>query len=380
MLNIIADENLAYPIELFGQFGKVTLLNGRDILNPKLKNADVLIIRSVTQVNEALLKGTNIKFVGTATIGTDHLDTEYLSSRGITYASAPGCNSYAVAEYVITSLLFTAVKNDFSLKDKSIGIVGFGNVGSKVADFCESLGMKVLKNDPPLFRQGKLSDSLELNDLLSSDIITLHVPLTLEGKDKTFHLFDDDKLKDLKDGTVFINTARGDVVDNIALRKITKKKNLKLILDVWTNEPFIDRQLVNHSTIATPHIAGYTFEGKVNGSFIIYEALRKFLGKEKTIDLSLPKVNDNIIDLRYDSPMDRSIYEIVKNVYDVESDHKRLLEINLHSDVEIGSYFDKLRKDYPLRREFNNYIIRVNKTNADIKKILEKLRFTVINN
>lgn len=378
MINIVADENLAYPFELFSQFGDVQLINGRKITNSVLKNADALIIRSVTEVNESILTGTNIKFVGTATIGTDHIDTEYLTSKGISFASAPGCNSYAVAEYVIAALLDTAVKNNFSLENKTIGVVGIGNVGSKVVRYCEALGMKVLKNDPPLFRRGKLKDAIQLNDILESDIISLHVPLTIEGEDKTYHLIDKDKLKLLKDNTVLINTSRGAVVDNNALAEIIEQKNLKVILDVWENEPVINNSLVNLVQIGTPHIAGYTLEGKVNGSIMVYEALAEFLGKENTNRINLPGVHHDPIEYDFLMSKEVALNSIIKNIYNIARDHHNFLRINSLMDNGQGKYFDMLRKEYPLRREFNNYSVKLNRSDIAIERILKKLRFTVL--
>lgn len=328
MIKIIADENLAYPNELFSQFGEVRLVNGRNISNSMLKDIDVLIVRSVTDVNESLLAGTNVKFVGTATIGTDHIDIDYLNKNGIAFASAAGCNSYAVAEYLVAALLFTAVKENFSVKDKTIGVVGVGNVGSKVVRFCEALEMRILKNDPPLYRAGKLSDALPLNDLFDADIISLHVPLTFEGENKTFHLFDEDKLNRLKDNVILINTSRGSVVNNNSLKEIIEKKNLKIIWDVWENEPNIDEQLVDQVIIGTPHIAGYTFEGKVNGTIMIYEALVEFLKKEKFISLKLPDVNDQEKDFNISISTEISLNKIVKSIYDIEKDHNEFLLIN----------------------------------------------------
>ena len=378
MLNIIADENLAYPVELFSQFGDVQLINGRKITKSVLKYADALIIRSVTEVNESILTGTNIKFVGTATIGIDHIDTEYLASKGISFASAPGCNSYAVAEYIIAALFDTAVKNNFSLENKTIGVVGIGNVGSKVVRYCEALGMKVLKNDPPLFRQGKLEDAIQLNDILESDIISLHVPLTIEGEDKTYHLIDKDKLKLLKDNTVLINTSRGAVVDNNALAEIIEQKNLKIILDVWENEPDIDNSLVSLVQIGTPHIAGYTLEGKVNGSIMVYEALAEFLGKENPNSINLPKVHHDQIEYDFLMSKEEALNSIIKNIYNIAGDHNNFLRLNSLMDNERGKYFDKLRKEYPLRREFNNYSVKLNRSDITIEKIIRKLRFTVL--
>lgn len=377
MINIIADENLAYPVELFSQFGNVHLVNGRKITNSILTNADALMIRSVTEVTESLIDGTKIKFVGTATIGTDHIDIDYLKSKGIAFANAPGCNSYAVAEYVTASLIYTAVKNKFSLKDKTIGVVGIGNVGSKVARFCEALGMNVLKNDPPLCKQGKLSDSMPLNRLLGADIISLHVPLTFEGEDKTYHLFDEEKLGLLKSNTLLINTSRGAVIDNEALIRITNKKKLNVVLDVWENEPDILNDLVNNVLIGTPHIAGYTLEGKVNGSIMILKALADFLGKESYVNINLPEVIDNLHDYDFSGNSEAELYKIINRIYNIGDDHSKLISINSLPGKDRGRYFDKLRKEYPLRREFNNYKVKLNMPKPAIEKMLRDLRFTV---
>lgn len=377
MIKIIADENLAYPNELFSQFGEVRLVNGRNISNSMLKDIDVLIVRSVTDVNESLLTRTNVKFVGTATIGTDHIDIDYLNKNGIAFASAAGCNSYAVTEYLVAALLFTAVKENFSVKDKIIGVVGIGNVGSKVVRFCEALGMKVLKNDPPLYSTGKLNDALPLNDLFEADIISLHVPLTFEGENKTFHLFDEDKLNRLKDNAILINTSRGSVVNNKSLKEIIEKKNLKVIWDVWENEPNIDEQLVDQILIGTPHIAGYTFEGKVNGTIMICEALVEFLKNGKFISLKLPGVNDHEKEFNTSISTEFSLNKIVKSIYDIEKDHNEFLLINSLKSNERGKYFDKLRKVYPVRREFNNYSVRLSQSDSKTGQMLKNLRFKI---
>lgn len=378
MIKIVADENLAYAKELFSQFGEVKLLNGRKMTNSVLKDTDALIIRSITHVNKSLLAGTKVRFVGTATIGTDHLDMEYLKSTGTVFASAPGCNSYSVAEYVLASLLYSATKNNFSLKDKSIGIVGIGNVGSKVVRFCEALGMKVLKSDPPLSRQGKLKDSVIFDEILEADIISLHVPLTFTGEDKTYHMLNKNNLRFLKDNSILINSSRGSVIDGIALKQTIKEKNLTVISDVWENEPDIDPELLRIVLIGTPHIAGYTLEGKVNGSLMIYDALADFLKIDRTPNISLPMVNNNQLFFDSSFSTEESLNNIVKQIYNIEDDHRRLLEVNSTNDSEIGRYFDILRKDYPLRREFNNYSIKMNKKDAGTEKLLRNLRFSVL--
>lgn len=376
-MKIIADENLAYPKELFSQFGEVVLINGRHITNSALKNADALLIRSVTKVDESLLRGSDIKFIGTATIGTDHIDTEYLRSENIVFSSAPGCNSYAVAEYVIAALLNTALKNDFCLRDKSIGIVGYGNVGKKVAKLCGAFGMKVMINDPPLFREGKITRNTPLDRILESDIISLHVPLHYKGRDKTYHLINKERLESIKNGSIIINTSRGSVIDENALINVASKKNLKLILDVWDNEPFISERILEVTTLGTPHVAGYTFEGKVNGSIIICEALASFLGKTALRSVVVPPVSDSEMEFIPESKIELAVNRIIGKIYNVERDHNMLFRSLLKPFEERGEYFDKLRKDYPLRREFNNYLIKVNSEFTDESKLLNSLRFKV---
>ncbi len=277
MLNIVVDENIAFAKQAFNEFGNVILLPGREITNDKLRNTQILIIRSVTQINETLLKNTPVMFVGTTTIGTDHIDLDYLKKNNIAFCDAKGCNAYSVAEYVIAALIDISVKLNFSLKDKTIGIVGVGNVGSKVAEFAEAFGMKVLLNDPPLQRNGVKKNFVNLEKILSADIITLHTPLNLTGTDKTFHLLNINNLKQIKDGAVLINTARGAVINNTDLLEVIESKNLKVVLDVWENEPDIKIELLKQVLIATPHIAGYSLEGKINGTKIIYNSLCTYL-------------------------------------------------------------------------------------------------------
>lgn len=198
MLKLIVDENIAFADKAFNQFGSVSLLPGREITNSVLRDSDILIVRSITNVNEELLINTSVKFVGTATIGTDHIDLDYLSKNKIEFADAKGCNAYSVAEYVVAALLNLSVQFDFRLDEKSIGIVGVGNVGSKVAAFAEALGMKVLLNDPPLKREVNNQNFVELDEILKCDIITIHTPLNLNGIDKTYHLFNNENLNKLK--------------------------------------------------------------------------------------------------------------------------------------------------------------------------------------
>ncbi len=375
MLKLIVDENIAFADKTFGQFGKVNLMPGREITNSSLIDSDVLIVRSITNVYEELLKNSPVKFVGTATIGIDHIDLDYLKQNKIAFADAKGCNAYSVAEYVVASLLNLAVRFEFSFKDKSIGIVGVGNVGSKVAAFTEALGMKVLLNDPPLQRSGDKRNFVELADILNCDIISLHTPLNLDGIDKTFHLLNSDNLKKLKDGAILINTSRGAVINNIDLLTAIEKRNLKVVLDVWENEPDISVELLNKVLIGTPHISGYSYEGKINGTKIIYDSLCEFLGMEKTFSFDLPAPINSKLRFINSENIETAMENFVSNIYTIKNDDIKMREmIMMDVDNRIKN-FDLQRKNYPKRREFNNYTIEAIDLSESIKETLRKLRF-----
>jgi len=375
MLRLIVDENIAFADKAFGQFGKVNLMPGREITNSSLIDTDVLIVRSITNVNEELLKNTPVKFVGTATIGTDHIDLDYLSNKDIFFADAKGCNAYSVSEYVVASLLNLAVRFEFSLKDKSIGIVGVGNVGSKVAAFTEALGMNVLLNDPPLQRSGDKRNFVELADILNCDIISLHTPLNLDGIDKTFHLLNSDNLKKLKDGTILINTSRGAVINNLDLHNAIEKKKIKVLLDVWENEPDVNIELLKKVLIGTPHIAGYSYEGKINGTKIIYNSLCEFLGVEKNFSFDLSSPLNSKLRLINSDKIENAMENLVSNIYSIKNDDIKMREMIMMDIDKRIKHFDLQRKKYPKRREFNNYTIETTRLSKSIKETLKKLRF-----
>ena len=350
---------------------------GREINNSALKDTDVLIVRSITNIDEELLKKTPVKFVGTATIGTDHIDLDYLKSKNIFFADARGCNAYSVAEYVLASLLNLAVKFDFSLKDKSIGIVGVGNVGSKVAAFAEALGMSVLLNDPPIKRTGDKRNFIDLDEIFKCDIFTFHTPLNLDGIDKTYHLFNNDSLNKLKDGAILINSSRGAVINNLDLLTAVEKKNLKVVLDVWENEPDINIELVKNVLIATPHIAGYSYEGKVNGTQIIYESLCEYLGENKTFKFDLPIPKEPTLIFNNSNKLETGLSDLISTVYSIQEDDNRMRKIIEMEKEDRMKYFDLQRKNYPRRREFNNYTIESSNLSKSMQDVLKKLRFTL---
>jgi len=378
-MKLIVDENISFAKEAFSGLGEVVLMQGREITNDSLKDADFLIVRSVTKVNEKLLKNTPVKFVGTATIGTDHIDLEYLKSAGIAFADAKGCNADAVAEYVFTSVLHSAFKYGMSLKGKTIGIVGVGNIGSRIVRLAEVLEMNVIKNDPPLKRKTGDAGYRELSEIFDADIITMHVPLNKEGIDKTVHLIDAEKLEKLKDGTFLINASRGQVIDNSALCNLLDSKKLRVNLDVWENEPLINTDLLNKIDIASPHIAGYSLEGKVNGTSMIYYALCRFLNISPSWKPELPQPENNFINADSNISREQCLQNIFSGIYDIALDDKAMRAMNEVSDADKGKYFDGLRKNYPLRREFTNYSIEISPANKQLENILKEFRFKILN-
>jgi erythronate-4-phosphate dehydrogenase len=374
-MRIVADENIPFVAECFSSIGKVQLVAGREITSDVIADADILLVRSVTRVGADLLGGSRVCFVGTATIGFDHVDIEYLSRNNIGFASAPGSNANSAAEYVIAAMLEISRKHKITLEGKSIGIIGVGNVGSRVAKKAAALGMKVSLNDPPLQRQTGDPKYLPVKELFGCDFVTLHTPLTFDGVDKTFHLANDTFFKkSLKSGCVFINTSRGCVVDTSALKTAIKSDKLKAVaLDVWQNEPNIDAGLLEMVDIGTPHIAGYSLDGKVAGMIMVYKAVCQHFGLEARWGAEDFLVEPAISKLEVDADSvdeQRVILGAVKQVYDISQDDRKLRGI-LEVDAERkGEFFDSLRNNYPVRREFQNIRALVkNKCNSLANKL-----------
>lgn len=386
-MKIVADENIPFVRECFSSIGEVEVVPGREIRAETIRGAEVLLVRSITKVGSDLLSGSKIKFVGTATIGYEHIDIDYLQGNNIGFASAPGSNANSVAEYVVAALLSVGKKHKIQLEGKSIGVVGVGNVGSRVVAKCTGLGMKCVLNDPPLKRQTGDDKYRPLEELFDCDFITLHPPLTFEGIDKTFHLADGKFFDSLKDGCVFINTARGGVTDTKALKAAIGSGKLKAaVLDVWDNEPNIDVEVLRMVDLSTPHIAGYSLDGKVAGMMMIYEAMCKYFGTEpvKRIEdfLPEPEVPEIIID-DLSGDVQRILHETVQQVYAIGRDDFNTREIAMVPEGERGKFFDDLRKNYPVRREFQNTRITVATEDTEgtenLSKKLKGIGFKIVN-
>jgi erythronate-4-phosphate dehydrogenase len=323
-MKIVADENIAYAEHFFAQCGELVLLSGRSISAADVRDADVLLVRSVTFVNRALLENSTVKFVGSCTIGTDHVDVSYLEQSGIQFAFAPGCNAQAVVEYVMAALQGLQV----DLRAARVGVVGCGNVGGRLLRDLLRQGVRAVGNDP--FLANSDLPLVNLEEMMQCDVICLHTPLTKTGAHPTQHLFDKTRIEQLKTGAVLLNAGRGAVVDNAALLQcLEQREDLQVVLDVWENEPAIDGNLLAQVTIGTPHIAGYSAEGKLRGTEMVYEALCDFLHQSSRV---APVVLDG------DSLP-----------YDIFADDAALRE---QFPVDGALAFDRLRKFYQPRREY----------------------------
>jgi erythronate-4-phosphate dehydrogenase len=381
-MRFVVDKNIPLVEKAFGAFGHVEAIETAKFSREAVREADVIIVRSETRVGRSLIEGSPVKFVGTATIGVDHIETEYLASKGIEFASAPGCNSNSVKEYVAAALLHVASERGLTLRGKTIGVIGVGNVGSKVVKAAEALGMTVLQNDPPLARQTGEKRFVPLDELMAADILTLHVPLTRTGPDTTYHLFNRELFRRLKPGTAFINTSRGAVVETDALKEAIAEKRLSnAVLDVWENEPAIDAELLSVVTLGTAHIAGYSMEGKINALCAVREAFCRQFKIPSSWKVpewpGTPAVTD--ISVNADGlPEEMILGQIVKQSYDIAFDDAQLRRMLTFADARRAEYFMKLRAGYRMRREFSNVTVHLPAAHASLKESITALGFTCV--
>lgn len=357
-MNVVIDRNIPLLHQSIKGGAEVFSVNGREISQELLKStqSSALVVRSVTKVNNELLESADIKFVGTATSGTDHVDIDYLSTKGISFVSAKGSNANSVAEYVIYSILKYAESDGIELKDKRIGIVGFGCIGQIVAEYCHLLGLKVMVNDPPLLEHSySFPDYCEYTSIdricSECDIVTSHVPLTKTGKYPTQNLFGIDRIALLKNSSLFIHTSRGSVVDESALLDRLRKREIRAVIDVWENEPLLNSELAKFCFFATPHIAGYSYDGKLKGALIMAEHLHNILGLE--IDFSIIQTE---LQAGLKKVVPNKNYSLLLDLLEqnrrFKEDFMDFLRLLLIEDKqEFSKQFDRLRKEYPKRRE-----------------------------
>ena len=374
-MKIVCDNKIPFLRGALEPYAEVVYLPGAQTTAEVVKDADALITRTRTICNEALLAGSSVKAIATATIGFDHIDTAWCDANGIAWSNAPGCNSWSVKQYISSVLAVLAQRHGLRLGALTLGVVGVGNVGSKVADVGRAFGMRVLLNDPPRERAEGPGAFTDLDTLLEeSDIVTVHVPLTRSGADATWHLFDVGRLARMRPTQILINSSRGPVVDNAALKDTLRKGGLKAaVLDVWEGEPDLDPELVGLLDIATPHIAGYSADGKANGTTMSVRYLAGQLGlpladwtasgvpaPEQPLCFTLDASGKSTQEV---------LTEAVLHTYDVRRDSDALR-------ADLGA-FERLRGDYMIRREPSAFTLSLCGGTPGLASRLETIGFKV---
>lgn len=358
-MKIVADANIIHVQQLYQQYGELVLKSGRDISNDDLRDAQVLIVRSITAVNEALLIGSNIKLVLTATSGTDHLDLDYLRREGIAVQDAAGSNANAVVEYCLAALAELIVNCRFSLHQKRVGIVGFGHVGSRLYKALSILGIECVVCDPFVEKMSaqsaaELPTFCSLEEALSCEIISLHTPLTRGGDHDTYHLINRESLKLIHPGSLLINASRGAVVDGVALyERLRDQKDLLCVLDVWENEPNISQGLLSFITIATPHIAGYSVEAKTSASVMNFASFQKHFDLETSA--SVTGSQESLIAIASPSALTKGASNELQLAHCLRAGFAlKKIDAQLRACGESTAIsFDSIRKAMTGRREFS---------------------------
>jgi len=372
-LTILADENMPMVQELFSEFGEVTLCSGRDMGSDDLGGVDLLLVRSITQVNANLLSGSNVKFVGSATIGTDHIDLDYLKQHNIGFSNAPGCNADAVVDYVLSAILYMAEEQGFEPASRTYGIIGVGNVGRRLQVRLECCGFNVVLNDPP--RAEHEPGFVALEQLIAeADFICTHTPLTQEGLYPSYHLLTENELSKLRPNSILLNAGRGAVIDNDALLQVgLARPDLSFVLDVWEHEPRVNFELASRCHLISPHIAGYSIEGKIRGTYMLYQAFCDFCGQQTTRTLTdvlpEPKLSEVV-------QRQQTLLQLARHVYDPRIDDELLRETLTLLPEEQKAAFDQLRKKYRQRHEFSSLRI----VQPESPKLLSAIGFQVAEN
>ncbi len=377
-MKILADENIPFVVQAFSPLGEVRTIPGRLIAPEHIREVDVLLVRTVTRVDDALLDGSPVRFVGTATSGFDHIDAECLKRRGVGFAGAAGANARSVAEYVIAAIAELGQRFGLQASRLSLGIVGHGHVGKRVHAMASALGMRCVVNDPPLARTTGESLYRPLNEVLDCDIVTLHVPLEHGGADPTHHLANEAFLAQMKKGAILINTSRGGVIDEAALKPKLRDGSLKAcVLDVWENEPLPDPELIELAAIATPHIAGYSLDSRAQGTRVVLERACAHLGLEANWDPGPLLPAPSTPRIQVDPSNEGALLRAIREIYDIMPEDRKMRALTHLDETARGTAFDHLRRDYPPRREFSSTAAQVLGANEAAEGALRALGFQV---
>ncbi len=369
-MKIVCDDKIPFLKGVFEPYAQVVYLPGAKTAAEDVRDADAIVTRTRTKCNESLLGGSSVRMIATATIGFDHIDTAWCESQGISWTNAPGCNSGSVRQYIASVLVSLSAELGFELKGKTLGVIGVGHVGSKVEALARTLGMNVLLNDPPRAEAEGSEGFVSLDEVLRySDIVTLHVPLAPD----TYHLIDGEVLAKMNPEQILINSSRGEVVDGDALKAaLTEKRLLGAVLDVWEHEPGIDPELLELVNIATPHVAGYSADGKAAGTTASVRAVAHALGIEELYDWSVSDIpGGGEFSLGgAGKSSEEIIREAILHTYDVLRDSSALCNDR--------SAFEQLRSNYPIRREFEAFSLKLNSVSPEVRRTLAGLGFNVI--
>jgi erythronate-4-phosphate dehydrogenase len=380
-VRIVSDRNIPFVEQAFAELGEVVTLPAAEIDARAVRDADVLLCRTTIRVDARLLEDSKVRFVATATIGTDHMDLPWLESRGIRWASAPGSNAASVALWWTCALAIACRRSGLDLTGLRVGVVGVGHVGRRIAALAEALGPAPLCCDPPRARAEGSGRFTALDDLLPQvDVLSLHVPLSDGGPDATRRLLDAGRLRALRPGAIVVNACRGEVIDGEALRVALAEERLRAVLDVFPGEPSPDAELIRLATLATPHIAGHSLDGKVNGTDAIYRALCAFLGRAPSFRVHdlLPArdASPQQIDAR-DRPDADVVDDALRPHYDLLRDDAALREIAARPPEVRASAFRAYRDGYPARRELHGAILSLTPRRQRLAAALELLGATV---
>ncbi len=383
-MKIVADENIPLLKEYFGGVVEVVAKPGRNISPKDLHDADALLVRSVTTVNRQLVEHSALKFVATATAGCDHVDQEYLAAEGIAFSYAPGCNATAVVEYVLAALDILTERQGSALNKRQVGIVGKGQVGGRLFQTMERLGVDVCACDPLLAAQDTQADHryYSVDELIQrSDVICLHTPLITDGPYPTHHLIDERRLQAMKSGTILINAGRGAVINNTALKQsLTHRDDLAVVLDVWESEPDVDSQLMSQVALATPHIAGYSLDARIRGTEMIYRAFCHYFDVPPQV--RLPAINPLPVlkQLRFTAGrcFASTCATAIRAIYDIRRDDAAMRrDLMMSESAQRRKAFDDLRKHYPARREFNTLQVQLKDCAPEVVAAFKALQFRV---
>lgn len=380
-VKIVCAASVLFGREAFETLGDTVVIPDRNINAANVRDADVLIVRSKTRIDAGLLGNSRISFVGTATAGYDHMDIDWLNEAPIACCAAPGCNANSVAEYITAALCMLTHCKGLDLEKLTLGVIGVGQVGRRVVKKAEALGMRVLQNDPPLALKTNDPIYLPLDDVVKrSDVISLHVPLTYGGAFPTHHMCNCHFFEHIKPGGIFINAARGEAVDTESLLFALDSNAVNhAILDVWENEPRIDEELLKKTDIGTPHIAGYSFEGRLDGTLAVYNDVCHFYEVEpkwKPDESAFPMPTVIAYDAR-EKAYETALCEIIASAYDIRKDDRNLRETIGMTPEKRGAHFTWLRRSYGARREFSSVTLKLMNAGERLVNKVRNLGFNV---